>query len=378
MTKELGLYIHVPFCMKKCNYCDFNSFAAADKLIPEYFKAVEKEIQLYSDCIKDYSIKSVFIGGGTPSYVDSKYVRSLLDKSRQYFRIKPDIEITIETNPGTLTYDKLEAYRSAGMNRLSIGLQAWQNDLLKYLGRIHSSEDFSKNFLLARKSGFENINVDLIFGIPGQTLEDWKETLASVIEYNPSHLSCYSLKIEEGTPFGKELEAGTLVPVEDELDREMYWTAIDFLSNNGYKHYEISNFARTGYECIHNLVYWNAEEYIGIGAGAHSYFNGSRYNNEYGIKQYITRLNENVIPIVEKDDIGFDEAMSEYMILGLRLVDGINELDFKSRFKKELNEVYGKEIYKLKGKGFIEQENGMVKLTKLGLDLANQVFIEFI
>lgn len=377
-TKSISIYIHIPFCKAKCFYCDFNSFACRDEFVPAYFNALKKEIDLYAEKLKAYTIKTVFIGGGTPSVVDSQYIYEVLKLLNQKLSIEAKAEISIETNPGTLTYDKLETYKAIGVNRLSIGLQAWQDRILKSLGRIHTAKEFEDNFNLARKVGFENINVDLIFGIPDQAFKDWCETLKNVVSLGPEHLSCYSLKIEEGTVFGNNLENNELVPLDDIIDREMYSYCKDYLAQKGYKHYEISNFARPGYECMHNLVYWKQQEYIGLGAGAHSFFESTRVNNLYDIEGYIASIMEDKIPTENAEFIDRKGSMAEFMILGLRLMDGVLTDDFKDRFDEDIYNVYGSEIAKLLQKGLLVKKDGAISLSTMGLDFANEVFMEFI
>lgn len=376
--EQIGLYIHIPFCKAKCNYCDFNSYAGAEKYIAQYFDALKREMLLYSEKLKDYKIRTVFIGGGTPSLVDTRYLYETINSLRQYFNVEKGCETSIETNPGTLSYEKLLSYKALGINRLSIGLQAWQNELLGELGRIHCREEFSENFKLARKAGFKNINVDLIFGIPGQKLGDWAETIANIVKLEPEHVSCYSLKIEEDTVYGRKLEEGLLVSVDDELDRKMYYIAIDKLTGNKYRHYEISNFAKPGYECRHNLVYWKAERYIGLGAGAHSYFEGKRYNNCTHIESYVKSLLSGKIPEEDVQEIDKMEEISEFLILGLRLVEGISAGEFKARFHEDMFDLFGEKIKKLLKKELMEKDGDRIRLTNYGLDTANQVFAEFV
>ncbi|WP_010247863.1 radical SAM family heme chaperone HemW [Acetivibrio cellulolyticus] len=376
--KSIGIYIHIPFCRAKCFYCDFNSFACRDELVPAYFNALKKEISLYAEKLKGYNIKTVFIGGGTPSVVDAQYIYEIMSLLNQKLDIDKKAEISIETNPGTLNLEKLQIYKEIGVNRLSIGLQAWQDRILKMLGRIHTAKEFEDNFKLARQVGFDNINVDLIFGIPDQSFEDWCETLKSVTELGPEHMSCYSLKIEEGTIFGSRLENGELEPLDDDIDRKMYSYTKDYLAKKGYKHYEISNFAKPGYECRHNLVYWDVEEYIGIGAGSHSFFESTRFNNVYDIESYISSILGEKIPSENAESINKKESMAEFMILGLRLIDGVRVEDFKSRFGVEIYSVYGKEINRLVDWKLIIVKEGFISLSSIGLDYANQVFMEFI
>ena len=388
---NLSLYIHIPFCKAKCNYCDFNSYPGKTALMEPYFHAIETEIKLrgrdkgtgtmshsevgHGTCPL---VPTVFIGGGTPSLADPQMINRLMNACRQNFRLAGDAEISMESNPGTLSFEKLTGYKACGINRLSIGLQAWQDRLLKELGRVHSMEEFVENLKLARKAGFRNINVDLIFGLPGQTISDWTETVSNIISLDIEHISCYSLKIEEGTVFGNRLRTGELEEPDDELDRKMYWHAIDSLVRNGYKHYEISNFARPGFECRHNLVYWRAEEYLGIGAGAHSYLDGCRFNNVNGIEDYIDGIEKGVVFRENEQPIDKNEAMSEYMILGLRLVDGISTEAFKARFGEEADSVFGGQLAKLEHRQLLERNGDRWRLTSTGLDFGNTVFMEFL
>ncbi|MCX7749718.1 MAG: radical SAM family heme chaperone HemW [Clostridia bacterium] len=375
---KIGLYIHIPFCKSKCLYCDFNSACSKDHLIPGYFDALKHEILLYRESLAGADFATVFIGGGTPSYVDSKYIYETVHWVKQNFNLAEAAEVTMEANPGTLTVGKLETYAVSGINRISMGLQAWQEPLLKSLGRIHTSEDFVENYKQARKAGFKNINIDLIFGLPGQQLSDWEETLYRVMELNPEHISCYSLKIEEGTGFGQKLEEGKIEVIDDVLDREMYYLAQKKFGENGYKQYEISNFAKEGYVSEHNLIYWKGMEYIGLGAGAHSYYEGERFNNKPDIEEYIGFIERNVIPRENEEVIGQDEKMTEFMILGLRLIDGISIRQFNASFGEDIFHVFGEALGKLQKKELIKIEADRIKLSSLGLDMANQVFLEFI
>ncbi|NLI58568.1 MAG: oxygen-independent coproporphyrinogen III oxidase [Clostridium sp.] len=378
MKKSISLYIHIPFCKSKCYYCDFNSFPCRDELIPAYFNALEKELIQYQKKLKHYKINTIFIGGGTPSVVDSNNIYRLMLLLNENFDIDKDGEVTIESNPGTLTDEKLDTYIKSGINRLSIGLQAVQDRLLKKLGRVHGLEEFDAGYNLALKAGFKNINIDLIFGIPHQTLDDWNETLEYVIKCSPAHLSCYSLKIEEGTVFGEKLNRGEITPVGDDCDRKMYWMAIEKLSKKKYQHYEISNFSKEGFLCRHNLVYWKNLEYIGIGAGSHSFFDNIRYNNIVSLDKYVNNVNKDISILENQQLIEKEDRISEYMILGLRLTEGICLEDFKNKFKMEIFEVYNKEIENLIKRNLIRIDGNMLKLTSLGLDLANQVFMEFL
>jgi oxygen-independent coproporphyrinogen-3 oxidase len=377
-VKKLGLYIHIPFCRAKCNYCDFNSFPGKEAQTEPYFEALETEIGLRGAEAGAAEFDTVFIGGGTPSLAEPRHIYRLMNACRRHFTLAANAETSMEANPGTLTFEKLTAFRACGINRLSIGLQAWQDRLLKELGRIHTVGEFVENFKYARKAGFRNINVDLIFGLPGQNMNDWTETVSNIAALGPEHVSCYSLKIEEGTVFGDRLQAGLLEEPDDGLDRKMYWHAVDSLERGGYKHYEISNFARPGFECRHNLVYWRAEEYLGIGAGAHSYLNGRRYNNVNGIEDYIGRLEKGEELRENEEVIDKAGAMSEYMLLGLRLVDGVSAEDFRTRFGSEADSVFGEKLARLERRQLLERDKGGWRLTPQGLDYGNAVFMEFI
>lgn len=378
MPKTIGIYIHVPFCRSKCYYCDFISYSGKEELINDYFEALKNELKLYTTKLKDHNIATIFIGGGTPSHVDEKYITDILKVCKEEFTLSVDAEITIEANPGTLTEQKLVTYKKAGINRISMGLQAVQAHLLKELGRIHTLDEFIDNFKSSRSIGFRNISLDLIFGLPNQTIEEWDETLSMVLNLSPEHVSCYSLKIEEGTVFGDKLSAGALVPASDELDRQMYYSAINRLTKAGFIHYEISNFSKPGYISKHNTIYWKAEEYIGLGAGAHSYFNGIRYNNSEDITDYINCVKNNNLSMQNYALITPSESMSEFVILGLRFIDGINIDEFYLRYDKNIFDVFEKQIDELVYKKFIYISKGYIKLTPVGLDLANQVMMEFI
>lgn len=377
MTKT-GLYIHIPFCSSKCNYCDFNSYVGKLSLAESYFNAMKKEIEFYNSSMKNNLIDTIFIGGGTPSCVDQQYIKEILDLCRTKFNIAESSEISIESNPGTLNLDKLKTYRSCGINRISIGLQAYQSNLLKCLGRRHSPEDFISSIELAKEAGFHNINADVIFGIPGQTMEDWKETLRVLIDLDITHISAYDLKIEEGTKFGDMLEEKELTPMEDELDRSMYHYCHDYLKQKGFNQYEISNFAKQGYECKHNLTYWKCVDYLGLGAGAHSLLNGERFSNKCAIEQYINDIEKGLKPIDESYKLEEADRISEYMFLGFRLSQGVNNTEFKELFNKDMFKTFGDSFDELQQEKLIEVNGEQVRLTKLGLDLANQVFVKFV
>ncbi|MDD4843970.1 MAG: radical SAM family heme chaperone HemW [Anaerotignum sp.] len=376
--KTMGLYVHIPFCKKKCLYCDFPSFGNLEGKYEEYVCALEQEIERRGLLCRNWQVSSIFFGGGTPTVLSKELLARLLLKIKESFLISADAEITIEANPGTIEKEKAEALRKMGFNRLSMGVQAWQNRLLSTLGRIHTIEEFQYNFQNARKVGFENINVDIMFALPTQTFEDWKETLEKITELNPEHISAYSLIIEEGTPFYDKFQKGELLETDEELDRKMYHYAVAFLAEKGYQQYEISNFAKIGRQSRHNQIYWQTEPYLGLGLGAHSYFNGNRFHNTYDLDKYILANGE--IPILEEENIAVTKkaAMEEFMFLGLRRTDGVSFEKFFERFEVEMTEVYGKAISGFLEQGLLVQTDQKIALTQRGIDLSNLVFVEFL
>lgn len=375
--KELGVYIHIPFCKQKCYYCDFISFANKCDEVPQYIESLKKEIECFD--FSNYNVTSIYIGGGTPSYIDSKYIKQILDKLQVKVEFK-DVEITIEINPGTVTEEKLKEYKEAGINRVSIGLQSTNNKLLKEIGRIHTYEEFLEAYQLANKIGFDNINVDLMLALPGQTIQDLKECLDKIINLNPNHISVYSLIIEEGTKISKLLEEKKIVLPEEEQERIMYWYVKDTLELNGYNHYEISNFSKKGKESKHNMNCWNQEEYIGFGIAAHSYINNVRFSNIDNMEEYLKNIqennNESNINIEEKQTL--ENKKNEFMMLGFRKIEGIDIAKFKEKFVDNPLFVYREKLNKLVEEGLIEVDLNNIKLTNEGLDLANLVFEEFI
>lgn len=376
--RNIGIYIHIPFCIRKCNYCDFPSFPGMDAIFGDYTRALCTEIEAVSEKYPDVTVDTVFFGGGTPSVLPASHISGIIDALSGNFNVSENAEISIEVNPGTVTQEKAETYRKLGFNRISIGLQSACNNLLKFMGRIHTTEMFEECIELVKKSGFSNINADVIFGIPNQTMEDWQKTIELVLKKGVTHVSCYSLKIEEGTPWYELNEEGKLLPADEDLEREMYYWAIKRLSDAGFKHYEISNFAKTGYQCRHNLKYWTCKPYIGFGAAAHSYIDDTRYSNTEKPSEYIDRINEGKSPVVMSEYIGPDEKLSERFILGLRLIDGVDLRQTEQVFGKEALEKYNEKIKMLTERRLVYIENGKLKLTKKGLDFANQVWLEFI
>ncbi|HYE08589.1 MAG TPA: radical SAM family heme chaperone HemW [Patescibacteria group bacterium] len=373
--KEVGLYIHIPFCKQKCSYCDFNSYVCNESQVQSYMDALIKEIKMYNKQ-QSFQFKTVFLGGGTPTFIHYKHIEAIMREIEPY--IAEGAEVSMECNPGTVNHESLKAYRGMGINRLSIGLQAWQSKLQKTLGRIHDTEQFLVNLEQAKQVGFENLSADLMFALPGQSLAMWLETVESVASLGLKHISCYSLKVEEGTPFYKLYQDNKLQLPEDELDRAMYHGAIDLLSKHGFKQYEISNFAVQGYACKHNLIYWENQEYIGVGAGSHSKLDGVRFSNFKSLQAYIGQIEQKTFPIEEKNIISMDEDMWETVILSLRLNKGLDLKHFNHKYKVDFLDQYKAAVSKLIKNGLMIMEDNHVKLTKLGMDLSNSVFIEFL
>ena len=378
MKKPISLYIHIPFCVRKCLYCDFLSFGSMDKYFEDYVNVLCEEIKQNASDYSDRTVSTIFIGGGTPTILKPKEIGKIMDAIMSKYDVADDAEITIESNPGTMDRAKLNELKQMYINRLSIGLQAWQDRLLKKLGRIHSSEDFRRNYIEAREAGFKNINVDLMFSLPEQTVEDWKETLNNVIFLNPEHISAYSLIVEENTPFYDMRESGAIRETDEDTDRDMYYSARDILSGFGYNRYEISNFAKEGFESRHNEVYWRTEEYRGFGLGSHSYTDGERYHNTTDFEEYITSKGSRKRLVKDIEILTGDEKQEEFMFMGLRMAEGVSEDIFKRRFSKSIYDVYGNEINELKSEGLLLSDKGRLFLSDRGIDVSNQVFEKFI
>ena len=374
--KEIGIYIHIPFCIKKCEYCDFVSYCNKKEYVPQYINALKKEIK--NNINKEYKITTIYIGGGTPSSIEENYIADIietikLNMNEENLKDFENIEVTIEVNPGTVNKEKLQVYKKIGINRLSIGLQETHNELLKSIGRIHTYEEFIKTYNLARKIGFNNINVDLMIALPNQTIRDIKENLEKITKLNPEHISVYSLILEEGTPFYNKYNENKIKLPDEELERNMYWYVKNTLENNGYMHYEISNFSKKGFESKHNMNCWNQEEYLGFGVAAHSYNNRIRYSNTNSIEEYIKGSNK----IIHEEQT-LEDMQKEYMLLGLRKIEGINIQKFKNKFAQNPIFIFKEQLNKLVDEELIIVDGNEIKLTNKGLDLANIVWKEFV
>ena len=374
--KEIGIYIHIPFCIKKCEYCDFVSYCNKKEYVPQYINALKKEIK--NNINKEYKITTIYIGGGTPSSIEENYIADIietikLNMNEENLKDFENIEVTIEVNPGTVNKEKLQVYKKIGINRLSIGLQETHNELLKSIGRIHTYEEFINTYNLARKIGFNNINVDLMIALPNQTIQDIKENLEKITKLNPEHISVYSLILEEGTPFYNKYNENKIKLPDEELERNMYWYVKNTLENNGYMHYEISNFSKKGFESKHNMNCWNQEEYLGFGLAAHSYNNRIRYSNTNSIEEYIKGSNK----IIHEEQT-LEDMQKEYMLLGLRKIEGINIQKFKNKFAQNPIFIFKEQLNKLVDEELIIVDGNEIKLTNKGLDLANIVWEEFV
>ena len=389
-NRTLGIYIHIPFCVKKCAYCDFLSFEnESEKIHRAYVKALIKEIEAYALIYGDkYTVDSVFIGGGTPSLLLPGMIYDVIRAVKSEFNVAVNAEITIEANPGTLTGAKPEYYHNAGINRLSLGAQSFNDRILEILERVHIAGDISKHYKTARESGFENINIDLIFGIPGQNLDIWKETLDRALGLDPEHISFYGLQIEQGTKLFNMIEAGEYREIPDESDREMYHYTIKELKSSGYSHYEISNAAKAGYECRHNLKYWSMDDYLGVGLGAHSYIGGMRFGNTKDLDEYVERNLKRSSDMLEHEKVweffhenSASDDISEYMFTGLRMMKGVSLKDFERRFGRRIKDAYSVEwpaIERYIADGLLILDYERLKLSEKGIDISNRIMSEFV
>lgn len=384
--KKLGIYVHIPFCQRKCKYCGFVSFdncSHRDWRI--YFDALIKEIKMRAHEYEDYEIDTIFIGGGTPTIVPAEWIEEVLTTIKNKFNNCIKQEITIEANPGTLSPEKLEIYRSSGINRLSIGVQSLDDRVLKAIGRIHDRNTFLETFKDARKAGFDNINIDFMFSLPLQTDEIWINTINEAVALRPDHISFYSLQIEEGTEFYEMYKKGELDIADDETDRKRYHTAAELLKAAGYHHYEISNAAIPGRESVHNTKYWKMDEYLGFGIAAHSFTKGRRFYNTSDFEEYVSFIEKGSLASLEDEVCTKDDLIFEYVFTGLRMTEGISLDDFKERFDVPFSDYYEDKTDYLKKQvkeGYIttDDENfktGRLALTLKGIDVSNSIMSEF-
>lgn len=370
--KRLGLYIHIPFCDRICNYCDFTAFQGANSKIKEYVEALKKEIELKGN--KNFLIDSIFIGGGTPSFIDGKYIFEILEKVKENFTVLDNIEISIETNPKTFDEKKLEYYKSAEINRVSIGVQSFNDKILKELGRNHNSKEALESIELVKKFGFD-INLDLIFGYQSQTIEDILYDLEMVKNINPEHISYYALIIEEKTKFKALQNAGKLNFLDEETERKMYHLIVEKLEEMGMNQYEVSNFAKVGKESVHNKKYWNCKEYLGLGISAHSYLNDERFSNTVNLAKYIKELQSGNVPIEFREKLDISTKKFEYIIMNMRLKEGFLISDYNCIFKSDFLEENKKAVESGLENKVVEIKDDRIYFTKKGFDIMDSFFV---
>ena len=366
------LYIHIPFCVRKCAYCDFLSAPGSEEAKASYTKALLREIEAVKT--EKREVSSIFVGGGTPSALSPSLMGDIFEKIHESFSVAQDAEITIEANPGTLSKEKLFLYKNAGINRLSLGLQSPEEAELKSLGRIHTYEEFLESFSLAREAGFQNINVDLMCALPDQTYEGWIRNLRTVAALHPEHISAYSLIIEEGTPFAKR----KLNLPDEDTEYRMYEDTAGILKEYGYEQYEISNYAKKGLVCRHNIGYWTRKEYLGLGLGAASLWGNQRFSNTSDFSAYLKESGSPEKIRENRETLSLEDEMSEFMFLGLRMTEGVSKAEFLESFGTPIESVYGKVLDKYKNMGLLEEKEGRIFLTRAGIHVSNGVMAEFL
>lgn len=375
--RSLELYLHIPFCVRKCRYCDFLSGPADSAAQDQYMEALIREVRERSKECEQYQVNTLFIGGGTPSVVASKWISEVMAVIRECYDVSPDAEITMEMNPGTVNRQKLCVYHEAGINRLSIGLQSVWDEELQSLGRIHTYEQFKDVYKEARKAGFQNINVDVMSALPGQSVESWEKTLDVILslEPQPEHISAYSLILEEGTPLYESFEKGELTLPDEDSERQMYQMTETILKHRGYARYEISNYAKEGYQCRHNCGYWRRRDYLGFGIGAASLMRETRFKNGDSLEEY---LKDSLAVREDVEKLSAEAQMEEFMFLGLRLMEGVSCREFADKFGRDMDTVYGQVIARNVKDGLLRQEEGHLLLTERGIDVSNYVMSQFL
>lgn len=368
---KAGVYIHIPFCRARCGYCDFNTYAGIEELIPRYIRALIREINQN----RGLEAQTLYFGGGTPSILPLDLAAQIVQACRQAFSLQEG-EMSLEANPATVDVEYLAGLREAGVNRLSLGVQSFVGAELKLLGRLHDASQAEEAFSWARAAGFDNINIDLIFGLPGQVLEAWQRSLDNAVKLAPEHLSLYHLTLDEATPLAQAIARGEFSLPDADLAAEMYLLAEDMLQEAGYEHYEISNWAKPGRRCQHNLIYWKNQPYLGLGAGAHSYLNDCRFANAASPLEYIQSLEHGLSSVAQREELGEVVGRAETMFLGLRLAEGIDENEFAARFGSSPSRIYGSEIAELRSLGLLERSG--LRLSRQGRLLGNEVFLRFL
>jgi len=373
--KKLGIYVHIPFCKRKCNYCDFYSIKWSEEVENRYVNALIKEIKSYNG--KKNIVDTIFFGGGTPTIIKPENMERIIEELKNTFTVDESSEISIEANPNTLTDENLSIYKKIGINRLSIGVQSLNDEILQKIGRLHNSNEALEAIDRAKAYGYENLNVDIMFNIPGQTILDIEDTINKIIEHNVKHISFYSLKLEKGTPMYLMEKNNKIIMPEEDVERNMYYAGRSIMEQNGIMQYEISNFAKDGYECKHNLKYWNQEEYLGFGPSAHSFLDNIRFSNPSDISLYCDNAEQNLFNRTTQEILDEDALIFEYIMLKLRLTDGLDTNKFKEKFNVDFYNKYEKQIRYLLSNNLIECFENNIKLTNRGMDISNYVFEEF-
>ncbi|MBA30998.1 MAG: coproporphyrinogen III oxidase [Chloroflexi bacterium] len=386
-NKTLGIYVHIPFCQSKCFYCDFNTYANIDDQIDDYINSLIVEINIWSNILKASSIKSIFFGGGTPSYIHSKYIEKILTSLSKHFIINKNIEITLETNPNDVMKQKFNDLLKIGINRISMGVQSFDNYQLKMLGRRHDSKEAENSYNILKEIGYNNLSIDLMYGLPYQSIKSWEKTLEKSTHLDPNHISLYSLQVEKGTPLKNKIMSGEYEAPNDDNAADMYEIAEKTLFENKFSQYEISNWSKKKYECIHNKIYWENNYYLGLGAGAHSHINNIRFSNIRSPKLYTSNLNKktsiksnsNQLDFIENlEKLSYSEQISDTLMMGMRLNEGINLTVFEKKFGKSMTNLFKNQINKLSKLNLINVSETHIKLSKKGRLLGNEVFKEFI
>lgn len=382
--KNLGIYLHIPFCLSKCSYCDFYSITDFnDNLMEEYRNSIKKEIKYFAQKYGDsYLVDTVFLGGGTPSTLKTEYLYEILDEVYKNFHVYENSEISMELNPKTVNLQKIKDYKNMGVNRISVGIQSMDDKILKALGRAHNKIEAVETVSRIKSAGFENYSIDLMFAVPGQDISSWKKTLKEAVELGSPHISLYSLEIMENTPIEKLISKDILRVTEEEDDREMYYFAMEYLEQKGMKQYEISNVAKPGFQCRHNLKYWNLDDYLGLGPSSHSYMNHERFFNSQDVRAYIKKINSGGFEQIEKHKNTLEEDIKEYVFTRLRTSEGLEYNEFSKRFNLDLWEFYGNQVYdKMKifrEERLLEADEKGIRLSRRGMSLSNSIMCYFV
>lgn len=378
MLKPISLYLHVPFCSKRCDYCHFYVVTGLNNLIPEYVAGLVEEIKATATALSEYRVETIYIGGGTPSLLSPEQLKTILATIREYLQLKPDLEITLETNPEDVDVLKLKAFYAAGITRLSVGLQAAQDHLLSQMGRTYTREEFAAIAGQIKNTGFINYNFDLIFGLPNQTLADWEDSLDFALLFNPTHLSCYSLELDHQSVFGQKYRKGLLIPPNDAENRACYTLAQEKLATAGFTQYELSNWSKPGFECHHNVNFWHNQPYYGFGAGAHSFFENKTWSNVPIVKKYLTADFEHKTQQQSIEVISKNQQIEESVILGLRLIDGITIAEWEERYGVSFRSTFGSAVTLLQNQNLITLTDNQIKITVKGRDLFDTVAAELL